>query len=698
MRALLILYGTLVKNPFATVVPAYALLLPALAALGVGDRIADPPTDPPSRGLLLELAGTTRLAGTSGSAVAAKFVARTLEEAGWKVEIDAREVLLSLPRSIEFAIYDDAFAEKPVVEREDRFDPDAIPAGDVPKCNGWSGSGTVRAAVVDAGYGIREDFERLKSLGVEVRGAIALARYGKCYRGIKVDLAAQYGCSAVLLFSDPEEDGPAKGPVWPEGPWKPDWDAQRGSINPIAHVPGDPSTPGWPSPRPGTKDARRASADEIREALPKIPCLPLGWRDAKALLGKLATVQVKDKDGRESPVPLGPGPVQARIAIDQPRDLRTIRNVVARLPGASEDTVIGGAHRDSWVRGANDDGAGTVAMLRAAQLLGEKAKGGWKPKRTITLGFWDAEEFGLIGSTEWGEANEDWLRAHAVAYVNADTAVNGPRFRGAGGSPGMLAVLRRVLERIPPAPTKSGPESDAAQPQNLWEEWTTLVKERAKGDAEKSEPRLGLPGSGSDFAVFVHHLNVPCLEPGFGGSGGGGAYHTTFDDFSYVEKYVDPGFVGHETAGRLFAELLAEIADYPAFFDEVEAEREIARRARETAAECRKDAPESALAASLDRVASGLETSAERISARGAAATSGTTLYTKLEAREGLEGRAWFKNRLWAPGLEDGYGSETFPSLRLAAAKGPEALEAETAWILARLDLAEPSSPHPSGK
>src|SRR5262249_10137743 len=193
--------------------------------------------------------------------------------------------------------------------------------------------------------------------------------------------------------------------------------------------------------------------------------------------------------------------------------------------------------RDSWVRGANDDGAGTVAMLRAAQLLGEKAKKGWKPGKTIVLGFWDAEEFGLIGSTEWGEANEEWLRANAVAYVNADTAVSGPHFRGAGGSPGMLSVLRGALQRVQAAPDKDGKSAGS-----LWDEWCAAAKARAKSP-EDEEPRLGLPGSGSDFAVFLHHLNLPCLEPGFGGSGGGGAYHTTFDDFTYVEKYVDPGFV-----------------------------------------------------------------------------------------------------------------------------------------------------------
>jgi len=641
----------------------YLLAASAPAAAPLSD-------DPPSRALLLELTDAPRLAGTCGSLVSAKLVARRLAEAGFEVEIDEREVLLSLPRSIEFSILEDAFSDKTLVERIDAFDPDAIPPGDVPKCNGWSASGTVRAGVVDAGYGQREDFERLKALGVDVRGCVALARYGKCYRGIKVDLAAQFGCAGVLLFSDASEDGLEKGATWPEGPWKPDWDAQRGSINPIAHIPGDPSTPGWPSPKPGDKAAKRASEKEIAEGLPKIPCIPIGWRDAKVLLEKLAPVASKDKDGKEIQEHLGPGPVQVRVSVDQPRDLRVIRNVVGRLRGKKAETVMAGAHRDSWVRGANDDGAGTVSMLRAAQLLGAKAKAGWKPERTITIGFWDAEEFGLIGSTEWGEANEEWLRANAVAYVNADTAANGPRFRGAGGSPGMLSVLKDVLAKIPAAPAKDGTSAGS-----LWDEWCALVKERAKTPSDPTEPRLGLPGSGSDFAVFVHHLNIPCLEPGFGGSGGSGGYHTTFDDFSLVEKYIDPGFVGHELAGRLFAELLAEIADKPAFFDDVEAAKALAQRARDVAGD-------TALAESAGKIAQAFDDAAQKLDGHPPSAP----FYRQLEAPAGLAGRTWFRNRLWAPGLEDGYGSETFPTLRVGAAAGKDALDAETAALLESID------------
>ncbi len=339
--------------------------------------------------------------------------------------------------------------------------------------------------------------------------------------------------------------------------------------------------------------------------------------------------------------------MQARISVDQPRDLRVIRNVIGRLRGKAADTVVAGAHRDSWVRGANDDGAGTVSMLRAAQLLGAKAQGGWKPERTITLGFWDAEEFGLIGSTEWGEANEAWLRAHAVAYVNADTAVNGPRFRGAGGSPGMLSVLKDVLARIPAAPSKDG-----ASTGTLWDEWCALAKERAKAPGDPAEPRLGLPGSGSDFAVFVHHLNVPCLEPGFGGSGGSGGYHR-----------------------RLFAELLAEIADKPAFFDDVEAAKELAQRAREAA-------DDTALAESAGRIAKAFDDAAQKLDGHAPS----VPFYRQLEVPTGLAGRPWFRNRLWAPGLEDGYGSETFPTLRVAATKGKEALEGETNALIESID------------
>ncbi|MBK7641569.1 MAG: M28 family peptidase [Planctomycetes bacterium] len=632
-------------------------MLTLLATLCLLAPLQESAGGPPSRELLLELTRSSRLAGTSGSKTGADFVARVMRAAGFEVEIDEREVLLALPRSIHFQVLRGPNDTHPLLERGESFDPDALPPTDVPKCLGWAKSGSARGPVVDAGYGTRADFERLVAAGIELRGTVALARYGRCYRGIKVDLAAQYGCVAALLFSDPADDGAGKGPVWPEGPWKPDWDAQRGSISSIAGSPGDPSTPGWASPHPGEARARRLSPSEYDAALPSIPAIPIGAAEAATLLANLSTRTLADAKGASSPRPIGPGPVLADLVLDEPRDLRVIRNVIARLPGEELDSVIAGAHRDAWVRGANDDGAGTVMLLRAGQLLGARARAGWKPKNGITLCFWDAEEWGMIGSTEWGEANGAWLATHTIAYVNADANVSGVEFSGLSGTPGMLAVGRAVCERTP---STSGFEGA----QNLWEEWMKRSKDT---------PDLGLPGSGSDFAVFVHHLSLPVLEFGFGG-GHGGQYHTTFDDFAFVERYFDPGFKGHEAAASLCADLLGELAlrGKPCF-DAVEAARTLAIVARAAGAE-QKDGDAwlgvlraGKISGAFEELAAALENTPER----------NRNLYPGLALSEGLPGRPWYKNPLWAPELENGYASESFPTLRLAARESAAALDAE---------------------
>lgn len=678
------------------VAPAGRAVAPAGQAGAPAANAAAPAevaVEAPSRALLRELTAQPRLAGTTGSRVGAEIVKRHLVAAGWQVEFDEREVLLSYPRSLEFALYPGA-AGAPLVERRDRFDADAIPPGDVPKYNAWSASGTVRARVVDAGFGTRADFERLRASGVATEGTIALVRYGKCYRGIKVDLATQFGCAGVLLFSDPASDGAGKGETWPKGPWKADWDAQRGSILGIERVPGDPSTPGYASPAPGATGVKRLAGEQLTDALPHIPCLPIGARDAAVILAQIAPVTVRTQttvDGVAQFVErverLGPGPIEARLALDVPRELRTIVNVIARLPGASEKTVIGGAHRDAWVRGANDDGAGTVALLRAAQRLGARARTGWKPKHTLTLAFWDAEEFGMVGSTEWAESRATWLREYAIAYLNADTGVSGPRFQGAGGSPGLLGTLRRALERVPAVK-----RTDGETPANLWAEW-----ELAR--AGKGAPELSLPGSGSDFAVFAHHLSLPVLEVGFGGAQGG-QYHTTFDDFEFVERWIDPGFAAHECCGELLAELLAEFAERGVLaLDPVEAAQTLSARARADATAAR-ETPE--LARALGQVSNALRILAADFSQplprRADLADLGDgplwefspeyRFYRALELPDGLPGRPWFKNPLWAPGLEDGYGSETFPTLRALGATGGDALQAELEAFTARIEAA----------
>ena len=626
-----------------------------LASLCLGQDPAHP--EPPSRALLRELTSQPRLAGTTGSHWGALFVARELERAGWEVELEPREVLLSLPRSLELVAFEDDQADSPFLEHRRSFDPDAHPAGDVPLFNAWSASGTADAPVVDAGRGLRADFERLLASGVDPRGCIAIARYGGSYRGVKARLAQEYGCAGVLLFSDPADDGAERGEVWPRGPWKPDWEGQRGSIAPMAKAPGDPSTPGWASPAPGVEGPRLDEA-ELRAVLPAIPCMPIGARHALELLARLEEVAVP---GEESPRRLGPGPVHVRLSIDQPRDLRTIYNVHGRLAGEGDLLVIAGNHRDAWVRGAHDAGGGTVALLRAAQHLGARAAKGWVPEHTLQLSFWDAEESGLIGSTEYGEAHADELRERCIAYVNGDTAVSGASFRGASGTPGLLGVLIAALER-----TALLGERSPGGPSNLWQDWQAALAD--------AQPSLGLPGSGSDYTVFLHHLGVPILDIGFSGSSGG-QYHTSFDDFSQVDRFLDPDWVGHETAGLFFANLLSELASRGfGSFDEAAAARRMASVVRD----CEEWLGEEhtlRLAGAFDALAA---SPTERLGAE--------RFYMRLQSREGLAGRRWFKNRLWAPGLETGYASETLPTLRAAALEGEGALEAEVASLVRALE------------
>lgn len=635
-----------------------------------------PTAPPPSRALLLELTEQTRLAGTVGSKVAADHVARHLRAAGFEVEYDDHEVVLAIPRRIELEFREGAGDARVLHRRLERFDPDAIPPGDVPPCNGYAASGDVRARVVDVGRGLRADYERLAAAGVDVRGAIALARYGGAYRGIKVDLAAQYGCVGVLLFHERRADGEA----WPAGPWKPGFEAERGSISPMGRTPGDPSTPGWASPSPG-ETARRLAGEELASALPRIPCVPIGWSEAETLIAHLAPRTVANAKGQPSERPTGPGPVEVHLVLDQPRDVRAIRNVVATLRGASAECVVAGNHRDAWVRGANDAGSGTVAMLRAAERLSARVRAGWTPPRTLKLCFWDAEEWGLVGSTEWAEAHADFVRENVYAYVNVDVGVSGTHFHGIDGTPGLLGTLTRVLARIPtPAPRA------ADAPADLLADWRAQI--------HGAEPSIGLAGSGSDFAAFLHHLSVPTLDIGLGGNSGG-QYHTGFDDFAVVERTLDPGFVGHELCGQLLEELFVELLTTGRqSFDAREAVQAIAAQVRaDFAPPAAQDAAPAADAPADSLL--GADARA-RIDAAFAAlaracdtdATRHVALYRLLEDPRGVPGRSWYRNVLWTPGLETGYSSETLPGVRAAARDGAEALARAVDEIVARLDAA----------
>ena len=617
--------------------------------------------DPPSRELLLELTTSPRLAGTVGSEWGAKLVGGWLTEAGFDVEFDEREVLLTYPKRVEISFYEDSTSTEPLFHRVDVFDADAIPPGDVPRFNAWAKSASVRAEVIDCGRGLRGDFNKLVSDGKELKGKIALVRYGGGYRGIKVDLATEFGCAGVLLFSDPKQDGPGKGDVWPKGPWKPEWAAQRGSISPMGKEPGDPSTPGFGSPAPGEKSSRpRLSTNELDKLLPSIPCMPIGSDEANAILAKLgASGGALARLSRQKAV-------EVEMILDQPRSLRRIVNVIATLPGKRPQRVIAGNHRDAWVRGANDAGSGTVSLVRAAQHLGTRIKNGWKPEYTLQLCFWDAEEFGLIGSTEWVETHLEALRADTIAYINVDSAVGGTKFNGISGTPGLLGSLESVLTEIP---SHSFPE------ETLWQEWNRRLRGR--------EPSLGLPGSGSDSASFLHHASLPVLDFGLSGSSGG-QYHTAFDDFPIVDRFIDPGFIGHELAGNILDAILAHYATIgPAAFDPVEAARAMETMVRTAGEEIDRQEKRWLGVERGERIAQAFVELANAYEQATPSVREQNPFYLALASDEGIPGRPWFRNALWAPGLETGYSAETLPVLRAAAREGEPQLEAATTTLIA---------------
>lgn len=621
----------------------------------------DPGAEPPSRALHRELTASARLAGTSGGLWGARAVARRMQEAGCEVEIESFDVVLSLPRRLGLELFADGTRREPFHSQRRRFDPDAIPAGDLPPFNSWSKSGAVRAPVLDVGFGLRADYEALLAAGVDPRGTIALARYGRSYRGVKVTLAEEFGCVGVLLTAEPvgpDEEGTPRAP-WPQGPWRPDWEVERGSIKDLAEAPGDPSTPGWPSPRRGL-EGRRLEGPELDALLPSIPCLPIPWEVARELLPRLERRSAGEA-GLERAV--GPGPVEARLDLDVRREVRAIHNVIARIPGRRPEQVIVGNHRDAWVRGGQDAATGTVVLIRAAQRLGERAREGWRPRYSIVFAFWDAEETGLIGSTEWGESHAKRLVDQGLCYINADVAVSGTRLTGMGGTPGLMRLVEEVTRRVPAV--------DAEPGWSLFDQWSAA--------AGPAGPRLGLLGSGSDYTVFLHHLGLPVLDLGLGGNAGG-LYHTALDDHTFVDRFLDPTWMGHETAAHLVAELLLDVGERgPACFEEDEAARRMGQLA---VAEADWLGAERA-----ERIERAFERLAQACEARGGSAPLGEArFYRALFAPEGLAGRAWFRNELWAPGLETGYSAETLPTLRLAARRGEAELERATVELVERIE------------
>jgi N-acetylated-alpha-linked acidic dipeptidase len=640
----------------------------------------------------------------------ANWILKQYQSYGWDAHIETFDVLFPTPidRLVEMVAptrYKAALQEPTLA-----VDPTSGQIKEqLPTYNAYSRDGDVTGPLVFVNHGIPSDYDELERRGISVKGAIVIAKYGGSWRGIKPKVAAEHGAIGCLIYSDPRDDGYASGDVFPKGPMRPAQGVQRGSVADMPTYPGDPLTPGVGA----MKDAKRLKVSEAA-TLTKIPVLPISYGDAKPLLSALGGQIVPSSWQGGLPITyrFGPGPARVHLRAKFDWSLKTLYDVIAKLPGTTEPDqwVIRGNHHDAWVNGAEDPLSGQAAELEEARALGALYKSGWRPKRTIIYAAWDGEEPGLLGSTEWAEAHADELRQHAVAYLNSDT--NGRGFLGVEGSHSLEKFI-------------NGVELDVPDPESGLSTWkrnqlnristgndSTRREARTRGDL-----RIGALGSGSDYSTFLDHLGVPSMNLGYGGEDEGGIYHSIYDDFYWYTHFSDTSFVyGRalaQAAGiavlRLanadilpfaFSNLAETVGIYANEVKKLASTRagEIAERNREieegviaavsdphkpTVALPKLVPPPSFDFTPLTGAVDLLKGAAARYdSAYARAVASGRTTVAKsvneqllqaeraLTTPDGLSRRPWYVHLIYAPGYYTGYGVKTLPGIREAIEQG----------------------------
>lgn len=490
------------------------------------------------------------MAGTEGGAATAAYLARALRDAGLEVEVHEYLAWLSLPRDVQVEIVEPDRVPLSVVEPASDADPATrhpdLPIGFV----AYSASGEVEAPAVYVNYGLPEDYAQLAATGVTARGRIAVARYGRSHRAVKVHTAQEQGAAGLILYSDPADDGFVRGEEAPAGFWRGRDMLQRGNAKLSWHWHGDPLTPGVAA-LPGAPRLDPAAVP----TLPRIPVAVLSWGEARKILERL--------DGPAAPAGFqgglpftyrAGGSLAVRLAVRMDDGLRSIRNVIARVPGRGAQVVLLGTHHDAWTFGGVDPGSAVAVLLEVARGLGTRRREGWRPERSIAIAFWDAEEFGLIGSTEHAERFHDELRAHAVAYINTDMYYRGRL--DAGGAPSLRAFLVEVARDV---------ADEAGSVYDAWREseWTRQPAERQREGRAGFDVELRALGSGADFVPFQVFLGLPTLSIELIGEAGYGfgTYHSIYDTRAYFERHGDPGFRRGAVLARLLGTAALRLAE-----------------------------------------------------------------------------------------------------------------------------------------
>lgn len=630
-------------------------------------------------------------AGSEQGKVLADYVRSRLLEYGFNAELVSYEVLLNTPKKIEVTMVEPQEVKAKLKEAGHAWDKDSFTNAALPHFHGYSPSGTVTADLVYANYGMPEDYERLRELGVDVREKVVIVRYGKCYRGVKVREAEERRAKAVIIYSDPADDGYVKGDVFPRGPWRPESAVQRGSVGYMFIAPGDPLSPGWHSSK-GSRRIEQAAVTGVGTpgaVLPGIPSVPLSYEDAKPLLESLSGANVPE--GWQGGLPFayhtGPGPARVRVQVEVEWENKLIHNVIARWTGTQnpDEWIVVGNHRDAWVHGAVDPNSGTASLLEAARALGKLKDQGFRPKRSIVFCSWDAEEYGLVGSTEWCEELAAELGKKAVAYVNVDSGVSGANFY-ASAAPSLARIVREVTSAVE-APRERRSVLD------VWSERDRARKAPAEpgyagGDGEA--PRVSDLGSGSDYTAFQHHLGIPSIDLGFGGPYG--VYHSVLDDFFWMERFGDPGFESHRALARVLSVLLLRFSQADLLpirpsatgaailghLDDLLRKDAQARPAEKPNEERRKAVDDlKAAAQRLISAANAMESDAERAleAADTGVLDSVNSRLLRFErellSKEGLLGRPFYRHLYAAPGLHAGYAALMLPGLHESLFEAP---------------------------
>lgn len=492
---------------------------------------------------LKNLTKEPHVAGTKANERVRDYMADVMRKAGFQVDIYPYDIYLPvMPGEAAAELVEPIrlpLNNKEYIHKEDPFSSDPnLWIG----YNGYSGTGDVTAEVVYANYGRKEDFEKLQALGVSVKGKIVLARYGGNFRGYKAKYAQAHGAAGLIIYTDPKDDGYVQGLVYPDGPYYNESDIQRGSLL-TEEFTGDPLTPFEPAlPLDGPKKIARKNASET--TIHKIPVLPLPYGSAKEIFSRMTGKPVPSgwQGGLPYTYRLEGGPaLKVRVNVKQEKKIQRVYDVVGTLTGGElpNEWVVAGAHYDAWGFGATDPNSGTAMLLALSESLGKLSQAGFKPRRTIKIAHWDAEEQGVLGSTEWVEQFRDELNAKGVAYFNADGAVSGREFGGAS-SPSLKGLLMDAARTVP--------YPDSAK--SVFDHW--------KGKQETKEPSVGNLGGGSDHIAFYTHVGIPSWG---GGTGGPTIYHSNHDSFSFYERFVDPTFKMGPMVESIFGVMALRLAN-----------------------------------------------------------------------------------------------------------------------------------------